>query len=158
MTGLEMLSFLKRKQETEQEEYPLYPSVSAAVKAMAIGSVLASNSLSTGLIKCTTGVKIDGRHFGDVVVDGSDMAVCWISPAATIRGQICAPVVYVEGAVHGDIFADRVIVMRGGVVDGDIYAVETMVQPNSTPRGRTFKSASREYRGVGADITKKMIG
>lgn len=135
-----------------------YGSVVAAIKARAIGSVLAANSLSSGGIKCTTGIKIDGRHFGDVVVDGSDLAVCWITAAASIKGSIVSPTVYIQGALHGDIYADRVFILPGGVVDGDVHAYEVFTKTSGTLRGRTFKTALKEYRGQGAEITRKMMG
>lgn len=150
--------FSKKVSVQEGQDKPQFKSVLEAIRAKAIGSVLAANSLSTGGLKCTTGIKIDGRHFGDVVVDGALNAVCWVSAAASIRGAIAAPTVYVEGAIHGDIFADRVVVMRGGVIDGDVHSEEVEKHDAATLRGRTFKTQPQSYRGMAAEITKKMNG
>lgn len=134
----------------------VYSSVWEAIKAGSLGSVLSAGSLSKGDYRCTTGIKIDSRHFGDLVVEGAKNAVCWLTPAAVVSGHIVAPAVYIEGAVSGNIYADRVVIKPGGVVDGDVFSVEVLCAPAGVLRGNTITTIPLEYRARASDVLKKL--
>jgi cytoskeletal protein CcmA (bactofilin family) len=58
-----------------------------------------------------------------------EAALTIIAPGTKVVGEIETPgVVKVEGAVNGQVRAERqVLVARGGVVEGDLYAAEVIV-------------------------------
>lgn len=149
------LKSLKKTSEQKSTDV-VYSSVWEAIKAGSLGSVMSAGSLSKGDYRCTTGIKIDSRHFGDLVVEGARNAVCWLSPASVVSGHIVAPAVYVEGSVSGNIYADRVVIKPGGVVDGDVFAVEVLCSPAGVLRGNTITTIPLEYRARAADVLKKL--
>lgn len=145
---------LKKKNKSSDGflQYKIYSSAGEAVGAKAIGSTLASNSTSEGNIKCSTGLKVDGRHFGSLIVDGMETAVCWVYPSATVVGDVIAPCVYVEGRIDGDIYADMVVVLDSGLVEGDVHAVGVTKKGRGEVRGRTLNNAPGAFKLVGSKI------
>jgi cytoskeletal protein CcmA (bactofilin family) len=116
------------------------PSPASEPYAMAVGgrtkveeSVLAAGLIIEGKIEGSGNVRIAGTFKGDVQVQG-DLS---IAPGARVTGAVRANTVIIGGELQGNIeAAERVELLRTGILNGDLKAGSLTVAAGSRMRGR----------------------
>lgn len=97
-------------------------------------SLIAADVEITGTVKSGSGVRIDGKLDGELVC-GADAV---IGKTATIKGNISANSVVIEGLIHGNITAkDKIEMKSTAKVHGDIIAKRLSVEDGVTFIGRS---------------------
>lgn len=86
---------------------------------------------------------------GDLIIDESIVLCCLVRGNVTqngdhqlvltstggIHGTVRAKTVVIEGAVEGDVFADRVVIRQSGVVNGNVEYATLAMQEGATVNG-----------------------
>lgn len=116
------------------------PAPASEPYAMAVGartkteeSVLAAGLVIEGKIEGSGNVRIAGTFKGDVQVQG-DLS---IAPGARLTGAVRANTVIIGGELQGNIeAAERVELLRTGILNGDLKAGSLTVAAGSRMRGR----------------------
>ncbi|MDT8449735.1 MAG: polymer-forming cytoskeletal protein [Wenzhouxiangellaceae bacterium] len=90
---------------------------------------------------------VDGRVDGDVdseagVVIGAD---------GHLEGRIKARNVVVSGRVQGSVAAERLEIIAGGVVEGDVHTVDLVIEPGGRFNGSSEILESSERSGMPAE-------
>lgn len=87
---------------------------------------------------------VDGRIDGDVKSESNVV----IGADGYLKGQVKAATVVVSGRVDGSISADRLEIIAGGCVEGDVHIVDLVIEP-----GGRFNGSS-EILGSEAPATR----
>lgn len=116
---------------------------SSAVKEK-ITSCLAAGAESYGDLILDKGIKIDGRHIGNLRVKDLTSLVL-IDTGATVQGSIEAGRVYIKGHVKGQIRAKSIAIYAGATVDGDMCYERIQVEDGAEVIGTVIKE---EFTGV----------
>jgi len=74
---------------------------------------------------------VDGRIDGDVKSESNVV----IGADGYMKGQIKAATVVVSGRVDGSISADRLEIIAGGCVEGDVHIVDLVIEPGGRFNG-----------------------
>ncbi|MBU8976108.1 MULTISPECIES: polymer-forming cytoskeletal protein [unclassified Lysobacter] len=120
-------------------------------------SVIAADLSIEGKINGAGHIRIAGRFKGDVQVDG-DLTV---EVGAKVNGGVRARKVVIAGELEGNVeSAQRVELLEGGVVVGDVKAGVVSIAPGSRMRGQVdFGFDDRDAKPSGkaekADKTEK---
>ena len=117
-------------------------------------SVIAADLSIEGKINGAGHIRIAGRFKGDVHVEG-DLTV---EVGAKVNGGVRARKVVIAGELEGNVeSAQRVELLEGGVVVGDIKAGVVSIAPGSRMRGQVdFGFEDRDTRNAGkADKNEK---
>ena len=117
-------------------------------------SVIAADLSIEGKINGAGHIRIAGRFKGDVHVEG-DLTV---EVGAKVNGGVRARKVVIAGELEGNVeSAQRVELLEGGVVVGDIKAGVVSIAPGSRMRGQVdFGFDDRDTRSAGkADKNEK---
>lgn len=97
-------------------------------------SLIAADVEITGSIKSGGGVRIDGKLDGELVC----AAEAVVGKSATIKGNITAHSVVIEGLIQGNITAkDKIEMKSTAKVHGDIIAKRLSVEDGVTFIGRS---------------------
>lgn len=108
----------------------IFENVADAVHHGAILTVVDATATQRGDATYMSGAKIDGTHEGSICVgsgvDGG--AVCWISRTGTVKGNITAGSVYIEGKVEGVVRAKRVVIDGQGRLNGAVVTEQLIVR------------------------------
>ncbi len=112
-----------------------------------LNSILGSGSSFSGNIETHGLIRVDGLFAGSLKTDGKVV----ISSQARCLGPIRASSVVVGGIVKGNIFAtERIEILSGAVVVGDIYAPRIEVQQGTQLHGDCRVCGSKD--GAEKDI------
>lgn len=106
--------------------------MAANASSLLLNSLLGSGSGFSGDIDAHGLVRVDGVFSGSIKTDGKVV----ISKDARCRGPIRARSVIVGGIVKGNIFTtERVEILPGAIVVGDIFAPRIDVQDDTVIHG-----------------------
>lgn len=94
-------------------------------KRMGGGSVdtlVGGRALMRGEVVFAGGLYVDGRIVGRVLAEEGEEATLTVSKHAHIEGQIHAPVVVINGEVHGDVHAAKRLELGPNArIHGNLY-------------------------------------
>ena len=99
-----------------------------------IDTMIAENASVTGQLKCDGNVRIEGLVDGTVDCTGHVI----IGPGATVRADVRARNVSVQGTVEGNILGDRVEILSGGRVLGDVNVTDLLLDEGGLVRGHVI--------------------
>jgi cytoskeletal protein CcmA (bactofilin family) len=99
-----------------------------------IDTMIAENASVTGQLKCDGNVRIEGLVDGTVDCTGHVI----IGPRATVRADVRARNVSVQGTVEGNILGDRVEILSGGRVLGDVNVIDLLLDEGGLVRGHVI--------------------
>lgn len=99
-----------------------------------------------GTVKCSGGIRLDGKLSGDLACQG----IAVVGKTASIKGNIAAEAVSIEGQISGNITAkDRIEMKSTAHVNGDIRSKRLTVEDGVTFVGKSEvnPSGSSTQRG-----------
>lgn len=97
-------------------------------------SIIAPDVEITGTIKSNSGIRIEGKLEGEMIC-AADIS---IGKSATIKGNLSATSVVIEGTIHGNITVkDKIEMKSTAKVHGDIVAKRLSVEDGVTFIGRS---------------------
>ncbi len=102
--------------------------------AQLIGTNLPENTTIKGELKCDGNLHIGGLVDGQVECAGSVI----VSERAVVRADIKARNVSVLGTVEGNIEADKVEILDGGRVLGDVDVIDLLLDEGGIVRGHVI--------------------
>jgi len=102
--------------------------------AQLIGTNLPENTTLKGELKCDGNLHIGGLVDGQVECAGSVI----VSERAVVRADIRARNVSVLGTVEGNIVADKVEILDGGRVLGDVDVMDLLLDEGGLVRGHVI--------------------
>ena len=121
------MNFLRLKNPVAENTKPaiaqpssnsLFVSAEDAAKRGRITSRLAAGGNSTGNLHLKNGLHVMGNHEGNIICENG---VVWISDCASIKGNVSAQSVYIQGKVDGGVKSELLVVQGKGCVSGEIY-------------------------------------
>lgn len=121
-------------------------------------TIIAEDVEIVGTIKCSSGIRLEGKLSGDLGCQGSAV----VGKTASIKGNISAEAVTVEGQISGNITAkDRIEMKATANVNGDIRAKRLTVEDGVTfvgksevnPSGAPAETPAGEGKPQGAETT-----
>lgn len=96
-----------------------------------IDTVIAENTSINGELKCDGNLRIEGMVEGTVECAGHVI----VGEGATVAADIRARNVSVQGTVQGRIYGDRVEVLGGARVLGDVNVIDLLLDEGGLVRG-----------------------
>ena len=95
---------------------------------------LAKHSAILGELQAEGSIRLEGRFEGN----GSIKGAIYIAAGASWEGNLIAELVIVRGILHGDVAAERIILLEGAVATGSLVSSKIHIQ-----LGATFSGAMR---------------
>ncbi|MGQ9555876.1 MAG: bactofilin family protein [Anaerolineae bacterium] len=99
-----------------------------------IDTMIAENASVNGELKCDGNMRIEGLVEGSVDCTGHVI----IGPKATVRAEVHARNVSVQGTVEGNIYGDRVEILSSGRVLGDVNVIDLLLDEGGLVRGHVI--------------------
>lgn len=96
---------------------------------------------------------VDGRIEGDVQSESNVV----VGSEGYLKGQIKAGTVVVSGRIDGSISADRLEIIAGGCVEGDVHIVDLVIEPGGRFNGSSEILASRAPQAQEAGLKPSSI-
>ena len=110
--------------------------VPAAGDSTEVG-LLGVDSRFEGLLRFRGTLRIDGTVEGTILSEGGSGSVLIVNQNAVVRANIVSDAVLISGTVDGNICAqERVEIFRAGVLRGDIYTNNVMIEGGAQFQGR----------------------
>ncbi len=88
-----------------------------------------------GTLHSSEPVRVEGFVDGCIIAETID-----VDRSGTVHGDVIAASVLIRGTVTGDVYADRLTLADGSLVEGAIYHGELVLEG-----GATFEGKSRRY-------------
>ena len=118
-----------------------------------VTTVIGKGSELNGGFSSPGSVRIDGVVRGDTVITGS----LFLGPEGRIFGDVVANSMVIGGQVKGDLTArDRVKILAGAVVRGDITTSRILIDEQAVFQGRC-STGPREEEDGGLDAVKEVL-
>ncbi len=87
-----------------------------------IKSLIAHGSRIEGHFIFTEGLRVDGEVVGDIRANEDQPSILVISETASVKGQIHADHVIINGTVHGPVFASELLELQPKArISGDVH-------------------------------------
>ncbi len=99
-----------------------------------INTSIAENTSVSGEIKCDGNMRIEGLVTGSIECTGNVI----IGERATVKADIRAHNVSVQGTVEGNIDGERVEILSSGRVLGDVTVVDLLLDEGGVVRGHVI--------------------
>src|SRR6056297_1218729 len=106
-------------------------------------TIVAAGTEFVGNLSLSDTLHLDGRIDGDVQSDSNVV----IGADGYLKGRIKAATVVVSGRVDGSIAADRLEIIAGGCIEGDVHIVDLVIEPGGRFTGSSEILAS-ETAGI----------
>jgi cytoskeletal protein CcmA (bactofilin family) len=107
------------------------------------GTFIASGAIFEGTLTLKGDFRIDTEFRGELETDGT----ITVGPEGTVVGKIRAREVVIRGAVVGDVFAQRQLIVEAtGKLHGDIETACLEIQKHAFFKGRTSMTQPQAYR------------
>ena len=94
-------------------------------------TIVAAGTEFVGNLTLSDTLHVDGRIDGDVRSESSVV----IGADGYLKGRVKANTVVVSGRVDGSIAADRLEIIAGGCVEGDVHIVDLVIEPGGRFNG-----------------------
>ena len=130
-------------------------------------TLVSSRAVIHGDVHFSGGLHVDGKVCGMLLAEDDSDAVLRISEVGTVEGDIRAPHVIINGAVHGDVYASvHLELAENASIHGNVYynlvemAMGASVNGNlvhqSEPSGLLL-GAGRSDSGVDTDKSAQVV-
>jgi len=110
-------------------------------------TLIAKGTEISGQVSFTGCLEIEGVVRGNIVVEeGCDVSQVRIQNSGAVHGNVCAPVVIVNGSIEGNVYSSkRVEMASNAVVCGDVhYQMIEMVKGAQINGGLMYTNATPE--------------
>ena len=110
-------------------------------------TLIAKGTEISGQVSFTGCLEIEGVVRGNIVVEeGCDVSQVRIQNSGAVHGDVCAPVVIVNGSIEGNVYSSkRVEMASNAVVCGDVhYQMIEMVKGAQINGGLMYTNATPE--------------
>jgi cytoskeletal protein CcmA (bactofilin family) len=117
-------------------------------------TIIGSDTQLVGNLTLSDSLHLDGRIEGDVQSDGD----VTIGQSGRLEGEIRARRVLISGQVTGRIDAERLEIVAGGVVEGNVVTVDLVIEPGGRFNGSSeirSEPAAAGAPSAGANPPKK---
>jgi len=94
-------------------------------------TIIGSDTHLVGNLTLSDGLHLDGRIDGDIQSEGD----VTIGQSGRLEGEINARRVLISGQVNGRIDAERLEIVAGGVVEGNVVTVDLVIEPGGRFNG-----------------------
>ncbi|HMB37629.1 MAG TPA: polymer-forming cytoskeletal protein [Wenzhouxiangellaceae bacterium] len=94
-------------------------------------TIVAAGTEFVGNLSLSDTLHLDGRIDGDVQSESNVV----IGADGYFKGRIKAATVVVSGRVEGSIAADRLEIIAGGCVEGDVHTIDLVIEPGGRFNG-----------------------
>lgn len=109
---------------------------------------LASNCTLIGELQAEGSIRLEGRFEGNGSINGA----IYIASGATWEGNLIANLVIICGTFHGDVAAERIILLHGARATGSLVSRKIHMQ-----QGATFSGALRMRNTTGESAVSATI-
>ena len=90
--------------------------------ARGLETLIARNADIEGRVSFTGVLTIEGTLTGDIIASSGEDAVVRITAGGSVKGQVRAPDVIINGHVQGDVYASGQLVLASdAVIDGNVH-------------------------------------
>lgn len=117
-------------------------------------TIVAAGTQFVGNLTLSDTLHVDGRIDGDVQSESNVV----IGGDGYLKGQIKAATVVVSGRVDGSISADRLEIIAGGCVEGDVHIVDLVIEPGGRFNGSSEILAGRPETAAKPEGVPKPTG
>ena len=110
-------------------------------------TLIAKGTEISGQVSFTGCLEVEGVVRGNIVVEeGCDVSQVRIQNSGAVHGDVCAPVVIVNGSIEGNVYSSkRVEMASNAVVCGDVhYQMIEMVKGAQINGGLMYTNATPE--------------
>lgn len=98
-----------------------------------VGTLIGPNASLQGTINELNSIRVDGHFYGDIATEGDS----YIGKMGYVRGNLKGRSVFIFGKIEGNVEAqERLEIMEGGMVEGDIKTKRLVVYEGAAFRGR----------------------
>lgn len=111
-----------------------------------IDTLIGANTVITGDIQFSGGLRVDGRVCGSITVTGNKKnAVLILSSQGSIEGKVRVPHIVIDGTVDGPIHADENLELQSGAkITGDIHYKTIKMHQGATVEGKMVRLESSQ--------------
>ncbi len=105
-----------------------------------IDTLIGSNTVITGDIQFTGGLRVDGRVCGNIIATGNEQhSILVLSEQGAIEGKIKVPYTIINGTVTGPIHADQNVELQSSArIIGDIHYKTIKIHQGAAVEGKMF--------------------
>jgi cytoskeletal protein CcmA (bactofilin family) len=106
-----------------------------------IDTLIGSNTVITGDIQFTGGLRVDGRVCGNIIASGSEPhSMLVLSECGLVEGKIKVPHMIINGTVKGPIHADNDLELQGNArIVGDIHYKTVRIHQGAAVEGKMVR-------------------
>ncbi|MBF6024130.1 bactofilin family protein [Lysobacter niastensis] len=116
-----------------------------AQNAGQIDTLIGSQVVIRGDLQFSGGLYIEGRIIGKVIAEEGQPAILTLSEHGSIEGEVRAPVVVINGQLHGDVHAtDRVELAAKARVRGNVHYQVVEMTAGAQLTGRLIHADAAE--------------
>lgn len=101
-------------------------------KSDRVATLIGPNASFQGTINELNSVRVDGHFYGDITTEGD----FFVGKVGYVRGNVKGRSVFIFGKIEGNVEAqERLEIMEGGMVEGDIKTKRLVVYEGAAFRG-----------------------
>lgn len=106
-----------------------------------IDTLIGSNTVVTGDIQFTGGLRVDGRVCGNISASGGEPhSMLVLSECGLVEGKIKVPYMIINGTVKGPIHADNDLELQGNArIIGDIHYKTVRIHHGAAVEGKMVR-------------------
>ncbi len=112
-----------------------------------IKSLIAQGSRIEGNLMFTDGLRVDGEVVGDITANPDSPSILVISESATVKGQIHADHVIINGSVWGPVHTGELLELQPKArIEGDVFYKALEMHQGATIAGQLKPSLGSEEK------------
>jgi cytoskeletal protein CcmA (bactofilin family) len=116
-----------------------------AQNAGQIDTLIGPQVVIRGDLQFSGGLYIEGRIIGKVIAEEGQRAILTLAEQGSIEGEVQAPVVVINGQLHGDVYAtDRVELAAKARVRGNVHYQVVEMTAGAQLTGRLIHADAAE--------------
>lgn len=106
-----------------------------------IDTLIGSNTVVTGDIQFTGGLRVDGRVCGNIIASGNEpYSMLVLSECSLVEGKIKVPHMIINGTVKGPIHADNDLELQANArIVGDIHYKTIKIHQGAAVEGKMVR-------------------
>ncbi|MHA2656726.1 MAG: bactofilin family protein [bacterium JZ-2024 1] len=102
-------------------------------KTEKVATLIGPNASVQGSINELNSLRVDGHFYGDITTEGD----AFVGKMGYVRGNVKGRSVFIFGKIEGNVEAqERLEILEGGLVEGDIKTKRLVVYEGAAFRGR----------------------
>ena len=129
-----------------------------AQNAGQIDTLIGSQVVIRGDLHFSGGLYIEGRIIGKVVAEEGQHAIVTLAEQGSIEGEVRAPVVVINGQLHGDVHAgDRVELAAKARVRGNVHYQVVEMTAGAQLTGRLIHAEMNQAEAAAWPVAEAMV-